>query len=508
LCQPPAQFPFLATSTAGDIVENHSSDAIVDLDSVTKSVAETDRRRALVEEELSQAQSIVESLKARSISLRDSVLELQHQLDVTKKAKADEDVALAQTAAKRRKAIEELMSLTALVDELRVTSELQAAAIGVNLDGARAQLDTVEASVAKATSEAGTVEGTLGQLRQTIAGARTHADALESQLSTVEQTTASVVGVANETRGHLEDARAALDIAIGRKRETDAACKTLESLGATLHTKSDEAVAAMRTMETLMAEHDQQTTVLAARVNAVGKLVGSAEPVEDKTPAKAPPQTPTAPAAPVDERYADAVRAVAMLANEQLISHEEAERLSNALRSGAGEAVLRQTWAHTVGSPTPVAHRLIFAEVLQAVGDIKAAIVYYEQAAMAKISPPVVRYLGGLAYLKMDLLDRSTRVAQMLSRDRGGKLLAKILDALRLEQTDRPDLAVHALTAAVSGRGFLPWERDEALFQLGRLHERRRDVNAALACYEKLSGESPAKFDVLERIRSLQDQPV
>jgi tetratricopeptide (TPR) repeat protein len=500
-----AQFPFLATSMAGDIVENHSPDPIVDLDSVTKSVAETDRRRALVEEELTQAQSIVESLKARSISLRDSVLELQHQLDVTKKAKADEDAALAQTAAKRRKAIEELTSLTALVDELRVTSEQQAAAIGVNLDGARAQLNAVEASVAKATSEAGSVEGTLGQLRQTIAGARTHADALEIQLSTVEQTTASVVGVANETRGHLDDARAALDIAIGRKRETDAACKTLESLGATLHAKTDEAVAAMRDMEALMVEHDQQTTVLAARVNAVGKLVGSTEPAEVKAPAKPQPKPPSA---TVDERYADAVRAVAMLANERLISHEEAERLSNALRSGAGEAVLRQTWAHTVGSPTPVAHRLIFAEVLQAVGDIKAAIVYYEQAAMAKLSPPVVRYLGGLAYLKMDLLDRSTRVAQMLSRDRGGKLLAKILDALRLEQTDRPDLAVHALTAAVSGRGFSPWERDEALFQLGRLHERRRDVDAALACYEKLSGESPAKFDVLERIRSLQDQPV
>jgi len=500
-----AQFPFLATSMAGDTVQNNSSESIVDLDSVTKSVAETDRRRALVEEELIQAQTIVESLKARSISLRDSVLDLQRQLDVTKKAKAEEDAALAQTAAKRRRAIEELASLTALVDELRIASEQQAASIGVNLDSARAQLDTVEASVGKATSEASSVEGTLGQLRQTIAGARSHADALESQLSTVEQTTASVAGVATETRGHLEDARAALDIAIGRKRETDAACKTLESLGTMLHAKTDEAIAAMHAMEALMAEHDQQTTMLAARVNAVGKLVGATEAVNGETPAK-PAKQPQP--VSVDERYADAVRAVAMLANERLISNEEAERLSNALRSGEGEAVLRQTWAHTVGSPTPVAHRLIFAEVLQAVGDIKAAIVYYEQAAMAKISPPVVRYLGGLAYLKMDLLDRSTRVAQMLARDRGGKLLAKILDALRLEQTDKPDLAMHALTAAVDGRGFLPWERDEALFQLGRLHERRRDVNAALACYEKLSGESPAKFDVLERIRTLQDQPV
>jgi tetratricopeptide (TPR) repeat protein len=481
----------------------------VDLESVTKSVAETDRRRALVEEELNQAQSVVASLKARSNALRDSVLDLQHQLDVTKAAKAEEDAALSQAAEKRKRAIEELNSLTALVDELRIASEQQAAAIGVTLDGAKAQVEIVEASVNKAKADAGNVEGTLGQLRENIATARSHADALERDLSTVEETTASVKAVADETRGHLEETRAALDIAIGRKRETDAACKTLEALGATLHAKTDEAVAAMNAMDGLIAEQDRQGLVLAARVEAVGKLVGSAgspevksPEVKDKAEPVAPPQT-----GPVDERFADALRAVALLANERLIPHEEADRISNALRTGAGEAVLRQTWAHTVGSPTPVAHRLIFAEVLQAVGDIKAAVVYYEQAAMPKISPPVIRYLAALAYLKMDLLERSTRVAQLLARDRGGRLLGKIIDALRLEQTDRPDDAVHALTESLTGKGFLKWEYDEALLQLGLLHERRSDVHAALACYEKLSGEAPTNFDVIERIRTLQNQP-
>ena len=486
-------------------MEDHQSEPIVDLDSVTKSVAETDRRRALVEEDLNQAQTVVESLKARSISLRESVLDLQRQLDATKKAKAEEDAALSQTAEQRRHAIEELKSLTALVDELRIASERHASAIGVNLDGARAQLDVVGASVAKATSEAGSVEGTLAQLRQRIAAARSHADALEGQLTTVGETTASVVAVANATHGHLEEARAALDIAIGRKRETDAACKTLETIGTTLHAKIGEAVAAMNAMDGMMAEQDQQSSALAAHVAAVGKLVGKAESGNGSTESKTikRPQ-----AGPGDDRFVDAVRAVQFLANERLIPHEEAERLSHALRSGAGEAVLRQTMAQTVGSPTAIAHRLIFAEVLQAVGDIKAAVVYYEQAAMAKVSPPVVRYLAALAYLKMDLLERSTRVAQLLARDRGGKLLGKIIDALRLEQTDRPDDAVYALSTALAGRGFLKWEYDEALFQLGRLHERRSDVHAALACYEKMSGEGPAHFDVIERIRSLQNQSV
>lgn len=486
-------------------MEDHRPEPTADLESVTKSVAETDRRRALVEEELNQAQSVVQSLRARSTSLRDSVLDLQRQLDATKKAKADEDAALSQAAEKHKRAIEELKSLTALVDELRVASEQQAAAIGFTLDGAKAQVEIAEASVAKARSEAGSVEGTLGQLRDCIAEARSHADVLERNLSTVEGTTASVIAVADQTHGNLEEARAALDIAIGRKRETDAACKTLESLGATLHAKTNEAVTAMNAMDGLMAEQDRQGVALAARVAAVGKLVGNAAPENGKAEPETakPPQTD-----PVDEQFADALRAVALLANEHLIPHEEADRLSNALRSGAGEAVLRQTWAHTVGSPTPVAHRLIFAEVLQAVGDIKAAVVYYEQAAMPKISPPVIRYLAALAYLKMDLLERSTRVGQLLSRDRGGRLLGKIIEALRLEQTDRPDDAVRALTEALGGRGFQKWEYDEAMLQLGLLHERRSDVHAALACYEKLRGEGATHFDVVERIRALQSQPV
>lgn len=486
-------------------MDNHRSEPTVNLESVTKSVAETDRRRALVEEELNQAQSVVASLKAHSVSLRDSVLDLQRQLDATKKEKAEEDAALRAIIEKRRHAIDDLQSLTTLVDELRVASERQAAAIGVNLDSAKIQLDAAETSVAKATSEAGSVEGTLGQLRENIAGARSHADALERQLATVEETTASVTSVARETHGHLDEARAALDIAIGRKRETDAACKALESIGVTLHEKTREAIAAMNAMETLVSEQKRQTVELADRVAAVDKLVGRAETANGSA---APAVTNSPQTGENDDRFADAVRAVALLASERLIPADEAERLSTALLTGAGESVLRQTWAQTVGSPTPIAHRLIFAEVLQAVGDIKAAVVYYEQAAMAKTSPAVVRYLAALAYLKMDLLERSTRVAQLLARDRSGRLLGKIIDALRLEQTDRPDDAVNALTTAIGGRGFLKSEYDEALFQLGRLHERRRDVHAALACYEKLSGEGPARFDVIERIRSLQNQPV
>src|SRR5579862_7017142 len=97
-------------------------EANVDLLTVTKSVAETDRRRALVEEELKQAQSIVESLKTRSLSLSESVLDLQRQLNAAKSAKAREDSELSALAQRRKAAIDELTTLTAVVDELRRAS--------------------------------------------------------------------------------------------------------------------------------------------------------------------------------------------------------------------------------------------------------------------------------------------------------------------------------------------------------------------------------------------------
>ena len=49
----------------------------LDLASVAKTVAETDRRRAIVQEKLSQAQSVIEALDAESKSLQESVLELK-----------------------------------------------------------------------------------------------------------------------------------------------------------------------------------------------------------------------------------------------------------------------------------------------------------------------------------------------------------------------------------------------------------------------------------------------
>jgi len=79
----------------------------IDLASVTKTVAETDRRRALVEEELTQAQTVVEALRARSLSLEESVLELQRQLDATRKQKRKKTPPSRQIVERRRRAIDD-----------------------------------------------------------------------------------------------------------------------------------------------------------------------------------------------------------------------------------------------------------------------------------------------------------------------------------------------------------------------------------------------------------------
>jgi predicted nucleic acid-binding Zn-ribbon protein len=474
-----------------------------DLASVTKRVAETDRRRALVEEELGQAQSVVEMLKARSLSLKESVVELQQELDATTKAKVEEDAALSRTTENRKRAIDELNTLIAVVDALKADSERKGAAIGANLDAAQSQLATLESSVANAKKEAQSVQEAVAELRRSVADARRQTDALEHQLSQAEETARSVVGVAKSAEALVEGGRAALDGAFERKNETDGARAALSAIGAALHAKSDEAVAAMKAMDGLLAEQHRQSAALSSRLAAVAELVGR---TDTSIPAPAGIAKPSKPA---DGRFDDALRSVALLAHERLIPQGDADRISDALRSGAGERVLREAWAYTVGGPMPVAYRLIFAEVLHAVGDEKAAVVYYEQAASAKNSPPVVRYLAALAFLKLDLLERAAHINQLLAKDRFARLLHKIIDGLRMEQTRGPVEAVGTLSEALALRGFSSWQYDEAMLQLGGLHERCNDLHAALSCYERISSEGSLYHDVTERIRALQQhQPI
>ncbi len=479
-------------------------DPTVDLATVTKSVAETDRRRALVEEELDQAQSVVESLKARSLSLSESVLDLQRQLDATKLTKAQEDAELSKISQQRKRAIDELAALTSVVDELRSASERDALQIGANLKDARAHLATIESNVRAATTEATTLQATIASLRENIGDARRRADELDSQLAQVDGTARSVIAAADQTQSRLNEASAALAVAAGRKEETDSACSALAAISNALHAKTNDAATAMKSIDRLMREQDVQTASLAARVAAIGKLVGQTEPRNGSASSATPPPAPAA----SNNRFADALYTVGVLAHERLLAQDEADHLGLELRSDAGNAVLRESWSKTVARPHSTAHRLIFAEVLRAVGDVKAAIVYYEQAALAAKSHPIVRYLVALAYLKMDLLDRATRVINLLSRDRGGRILSRIVDALRLEQAGRPDEAVTGLTDVLAAKGLTKWEYDETLLQLGRLHERNNNVHAALSCYQQIDGGGRGFVDVKERIRALEQQPV
>jgi tetratricopeptide (TPR) repeat protein len=472
----------------------------IDLATVAKSVAETDRRRALVEEKLNQAQSVVESLNAESKSLQESVLELKHDLEETTKAKDQEAAELARTIEERKRAIEEVKTLASAADELRTASEQKSAAIGANVEVARKELDSLEASVEKSGSDAKSLDEMVTQLRSTVTEARRQAESMESQLKMVGETTKSAVIAANEIKGRISDARAALDVAVGRKNETDETCAALGAITSALRKKTTEAIVAVKAIDDLISEQAQQSTTLASRLAAVAKLVG--QPEHKNGSSAIAPSTNGAQAAP-SEQFAHAVRTIALLDLERLIPHEEAERLSVGLRAGNGERALRDAWALTSGSAMSAPHRLIFGEVLSAMGDVKAAIIYYEQAASAKNVAPVVRYLASLAYMRMDLIDRSTFVAQLLARDRGGKLLNRIVDALRAEQTGDADHAADLLTEAAYLRGFPKWEYDEAYFQLGGLHERRNDLEAAVAAYEKVTSTTGPYADVVERVRSL-----
>ncbi len=477
----------------------------LDIAAVTKTVAETDRRRALVEEKLNQAQSLVEALNAESISLQESVLDLKRDLEETARAKDAETAALGRAIEERRRAIEDLKVLSVAADELRAASERKSSAIGANLDAARNELAALESSVSKARSDAGSLDEMVGKLRETVAQARRQAEALDSQLTTVGKATRSAVDGAADIQRRIDEARTSLDSAAARKEETDETCAALASITAALRHKTSDAVLAVKTMDDMMTEHARQSSDIAKRLADVADLVGKDEKAGTNGAGGngvsngrhlGKPQPGVA-------QFGDALRSIALLALERQISHEEAADISSALEAGDGERALRAAWALTTGGPMPAAHRLVFGEVLRAMGDVKAAIVYFEQAASAKNSPAVVRYLAALAYLKMDLLDRCAYVAQLLGRDRAGKLLARVIEALRSEQTGNADYAVHSLAEAAAMRGFPKWEYDEAYFQLGGLHERRQDTDAAIAAYEKVNGSSAPYQHVVDRVRGL-----
>lgn len=473
----------------------------LDLATVAKTVAETDRRRVLVEEKLVQAQSVVEALNAESKSLQESVLELKRDLEETSKAKDQETAALTLTLEERKRAIEDFKALASAADELRSASELKSAAIGANIDGARKELGTLETGIVKSRSDAKSLDEMVAQLRDTVADARRQVDSLESQLSSIGETAKSSVIAVSEIQSRIVDARAALDVAAGRKRETDETCAALNGITATLRSKTTDAVVAVKAIDDLMSEQSKQASTLASRLAAVAKLVGQPEHQNGASAAAKP--TSGLPDAAPPSRFANSIHSIALLALERLIAQDEADRITKALRDGDGEKALREAWALTTGGSMPPAHRLIFGEVLSEMGDVKAAIIYYEQAASAKNASAVIRYVASLAYMRMDLLDRSTYVNQMLARDRGGKLLSRVIDSLRTEQSGDADYAAHTLAEAASLRGFPKWHYDEAFTQLGGLHERRNDIDAAVSAFEKVSGTTAPYRDVVERVRAL-----
>jgi len=216
----------------------------IDLATVAKTVAETDRRRVLVQEKISQAQSVVEALDAESKSLHESVLELKRDLEETARAKDHETAELGRTIEERKRAIDEFKALAGAADELRSVSASKSAAIGAHLDVARAELGSLESNVSKSSADAKALDEMLNRLRGTVAQARRQADALETQLASAGTTMKSAVDAAADIQGRIDAARRSLDLASGRKKETDETCEALGAITNALRAKASDAVAA------------------------------------------------------------------------------------------------------------------------------------------------------------------------------------------------------------------------------------------------------------------------
>lgn len=460
----------------------------VSLSSVAKSVAETDRRRLLVEEELAQAHTLVEALKERSLSLKESVVDLQQQLEITARAKHDEEAALASLVERRTRAMENIDALDRAITELQTQRE-RTASMATDAVEARMRLDSITSAIAAATVSAQSVEEASADARTRIARVRAAADLLEQEVAGAEHSSMAAAESARDVSSRIEGARTGLDDAIRSKERIDPLFADLAALRQRLRARADEANAAVDAFDRLIADGDAQVEALSARLGEISRLVGdrpsdtpaSPRSIADGVPAPARAQTERVHASPESivhtngtARFGDAIRTITLLAQEHLLDREEADHLVYALQSGASDRVLHEAWARTIGGPMTAPDRLIFAELLHAVGDLKAAVLYYEQAATARNSPALVRYFVALAYLRLDLQDRCARVAQLLARDRAGRLLGKIIDALRSEQAGRGADAAARLEEAAATRGFPRWECEEAYYQLTRIRESGR----------------------------------
>jgi tetratricopeptide (TPR) repeat protein len=110
----------------------------------------------------------------------------------------------------------------------------------------------------------------------------------------------------------------------------------------------------------------------------------------------------------------------------------------------------------------------------------------------------------GMAYKEMRLSDEAIKEFKIASGDPERAGQAQIMIGLCHASAGDLDRAVKIFEEGLNSNGLPISDRLGLLYELGKLHEERSQVDLALTCYENIVAEDPAFADVVERINRLQ----
>lgn len=516
------------------------------LERVTTSIAETQRRRLGIEAELTAAAAVIESLRARSSSLEQSVHDVQRELDSTLKAQTQETHALAELSRQRQQAADELAALAASIGSFLEQKESSAAGMTTRLEVAQADVDAIDGKVENAQSAAEAVGREVSALRERIAARRTAAEAAARQLDDIAQGAQSLGATLSDLKDNMKGVRAAVDQAAQRKEDASAAARDLQTLAAQLRDQHAQAQQAARQLADLAKQREQEASALSDRLSAMGAIVkpqqaahmDGARPSASATtmevagqpaavggrpamPATPRPTVIGAPSPPVAPAPAAAMQApaaarpmplprtaqtVKLLCSQQYILDAERATILDMLDATDADKFVRPLWLRAKNGNTPGVYYVIIGDALCEFGDVKMGMSFYNQAISARNADPFIIYLVGLALMALDRHDEALRLAKTLARDKNGKLLARNLESIHLQHLGKLDEAQAKLTEALSMPAQWRLERYETLYNMGRLQVLKGDASAAVECYEKLRAANASYRDVGQHIQDLQFQ--
>lgn len=480
------------------------------LERVAASVVETHRKRQQVEEELKAAAAVVASLHAQSSSLEASVMDLRRQLEATLAVKAHEDGALAELAAKRQAALEQLNAIARDVQKFMSDKDRTASEIVSQVEASRSKLAAVEREVTSVKGALGSLRGEASGLRDQLAQVRRSADSVESQLAETESKARELDTAIDAMAARTCKVAEELDHADRTKQHIAAASDELRTLGTTLQARQSEEQAAAAQMNQLLAEREQQRSALAHQLERIARLSQENSPVDvTGSPVYGSAPMPATQGAPQEvipgaQRYANTLGLLGLLASIGFIAAPEAESAAELLDSGDVDKLVRSMWSRAMGGPAPAAYRLIIGSALGESGDAKGAMTFFNKALEGKHVDAFATYLvaGGLLRMKryVDVL----RIAQALGRTKNGKVLARNVEALHLQGSGRLDDAEKKFAEALMVLGHPRLHYNETMYNLGRLAQSRGDARTAVMWYEKLAQSDPSYRDIELHMDSLK----